>query len=253
MKKYFQTTLRLWRLLKPFHRYFYVQLFFILIVQALTILTTQAMSKIIDYAVIKNWQKLYLIIVVYFSIIIISRFIEYFSEKRQMKNSYAEIPQYMQEFSLRTILNLNSSQYTENHSAIRQQIIDRGENSIQGIIEKLLLQLIPLIALFIFSLIAIGFYSKTIALVSLLTMVISIIASIKFTNFWRPKAKENTDMWDKYRKVRVEAFEHLKLIKIFGVESQYIKKYLNERFSIVKHTLYVYTLNLNFGNVRIFL
>lgn len=250
MKKYFEITKRLWNLLKPFHKYFYLQLFFIITVQGLTIFNTKIVSEIIDYAIIKDWQKLSFIMIIYFALLLISRSIEYFSDKRQMENSYAEIPQYIQEFSLRTILNLNSSQYTENHSAIRQQVVDRGEDSIQGVIEKLLLQLIPLIVMFSLSLLAIGFYSKTIALVSLITLIISIIATVKFTDFWRPKAKENTDMWDKYRKVRVEAFEHLKLIKIFGVESQYIKKYLNERLSIVKHTLYVYNLNLNFGNIR---
>lgn len=250
MKKYFQTTLRLWKLLKPFHGYFYLQLFFIIIIQAASIFVTQLKSKIIDYAVIKNWDKLIFIVAVYFLFGIISRLIQYYSDKRQMENSYAGIPQHMQEFSLRSILNLNSSQYVENHSAIRQQVIDRGENSIQGIIEKLLLQLIPLVVMFIFAIVAISFYSKTIALVSLTTLIISTVATIKFTNFWRPKAKHNTDLWDKYRKVRVEAFEHLRLIKIFGVESQYVKKYLSQRLFIIKNTLYVYGLNLSFGNIR---
>lgn len=250
MKKYLETIWRLWKLLRPFHRYFYLQLFFIIIIQAASIFITQLKSEIIDYAIIKNWEKLIFIIVLYFLIMIISRLIQYYSDKRQMENSYAGIPQHMQEFSLRSILNLNSSQYVENHSAIRQQVIDRGENSIQGIIEKLLLQLIPLVVMFIFAIVAISFYSKTIALVSLITLIISTVATIKFTNFWRPKAKHNTDLWDKYRKVRVEAFEHLRLIKIFGVESQYIKKYLSQRLSIIKNTLYVYNLNLSFGNTR---
>jgi len=103
--------------------------------------------------------------------------------RKEIQNSYGKIQQYLEEYSLEKLFKLNSSQYTENHSAIRLQIIDRGENAVQTIIETLLLQALSTILIFITSIIAIGFYSINISILYIITMTIVIYVTYKFTNY----------------------------------------------------------------------
>lgn len=250
MKKYFETTLRLWRLLKPFHRYFYGQLLLIVCTQALGIFMTFMVSKIIDNSVTKNWTIVIIFAFTYLISLALMKISNYIQNIRALKTSNSKIQQYLQKYSLEKVLKLNTSQHIEDHSAIRLQVIDRGENSLQTIIETLLFNALPTITILMFSIIAIFFYSKSIAVLSILTFIVVLLATIKFTNYWRPLQRKNIDQWDKQRKIRVEAFEHLKLIKIFGMEISYIKKYISNRLSIVEYMIDIWMQSHNFRLTR---
>ena len=250
MKKYIEITKRLWKLLKPFHKYFYLQLFFTTIIQLASIYSTSVVSKIIDNSVSRRWENVEFFLLIYIIVLIINRIINFISDKQELKKEYSEIPQYMQEFSLKKVLGLNASQYIENNSSIRLQIVGRGEDSATNIIETLLLQALPLVMTFTFSITAIAFYSKKIALYSFITVIISIYGTVKFTNYWRPKMRKNVDQWDEQRKIRVESFSHLRLIKLFSMEPNFVQKYISKRLEIAEYNVYVWILNLNFKTIR---
>ena len=250
MKKYLETTWRLWKLLKPFHKYFYSQLFFTVAIQLSSILTTLVIAKIIDKSILKDWRVVIIYFIVYFILLSLNKIFSFISGRNQVKNSYGKIQQFLEGYSLEKILTLNVSQYIENHSAIRLQIIDRGEVATQRIIETLLLQGIPTILMFLLSIAAISYYSINIALISIISIVLVIFVTYKFTNYIRPKFREDTDNWDKQRKIQVEAFEHLRLIKLFGMEDNFILKYLKNRLGVMEYFLYVWLMNTNFANWR---
>lgn len=250
MKKYFETTWRLWKLLKPFHGYFYSQLFFTIIIQLSTIFTTFLVSKIIDKSLLRDWRIVAIYFIIYFILLIISRIVSYISNIESIKQSSGTMQQFLEEFSLRSVLKLNSSQYIENHSAIRLQIIEKGEDAAQEIIETILLQALPLILTFIFSVFAIGFYSISIAVISFIVILITTFTTYKFTNYLRPLRRKSSDMWDRQRKIKVEGFEHLKLIKLFSMEEKYIVKYLKNRLETMNYHLSVWIKNADFSNIR---
>ncbi len=250
MKKYFETTWRLWKLLKPFHKYFYYRIFFIAINQFVSIYSTFLVSKIIDNSVNKSWQLVIIYFIIYFIILMINRLVFYLSGKKEIEYSYGKIQQFLEGFSLRKVLSLNASQYIENHSAIRMQIIDRGESSVQSIIETILLQIFPLILTLVGSLFAIAIYSWQISIITFIVMIIVIIAIYKFNNYWRPLQIKNRENWNKQRKIQVEAYEHLKTIKLFGVENNFIKYFIRNRFEIVKYHIFTQMKRLTFGNIR---
>lgn len=190
MKKYLETTLRLWRLLKPFHRYFYLQLFLILITQGVYTLMTLNISKIIDSTVSKNWNLLVYFLIYYLLLMIIKNISDAMQGRQEIKFSMGKISTFIQEYSLRKILGLNAQQYVEDHSAIRQQVVDRGEDALINIIETLLLSLIPIILTFTFSIIAISYYPKFLGLYSLLFISIVIIATARWNVYFRPFRKK---------------------------------------------------------------
>lgn len=250
MKKYLETTLKLWRLLKPFHGYFYKQLFLILIVQGAFTMLTLNLSKIIDTTVNKNWELLSYFLLSYLFLLIIKNIADAIKGRQEIKVSMGKIRNFLQEFSLKEILKLNTSQYTEDHSAIKQQVVDRGEDSVLNIVETLSFSIIPLFFTFLFSIIAITYYSSVLGIYSLVFILLVTFATIKFTKYFRPMLRKNIDNWDKQRKVRVEAFEHLRLIKIFGMEKIYIYKYIKDRTELLKYHIYIWLINSNFWITR---
>ncbi|MEI6352442.1 MAG: ABC transporter ATP-binding protein [Candidatus Nomurabacteria bacterium] len=250
MKKYFQTTWRLWKLLKPFHRYFYIQLLLILITQGVATVLTLNISKIIDATINKNWNLLIYFLLSYLILMIIRNVSNAIEGRQEIKYSMGTMRTYIQEYSLNKILKLNASQYAEDHSAIKQQIIDRGEDSLINIIETLLLSILPIVLTFIFSVIAISYYSKTIGIYSIVFIFIIIFATIKFTKYFRPLMRKNIDNWDQQRKVRVEAFEHLRLIKLSSMENVYTLKYIKDRAEMVKYHVWIWLLNSKFWITR---
>jgi ABC-type multidrug transport system fused ATPase/permease subunit len=160
------------------------------------------------------------------------------------------IQQYLEEYSFEKIFSLNASQYAEGHSAIRLQVINRGENAIENIISTIVLTLLPTASQILFSIIAISFYSYTIALTCAATVVVLVLWSNRFSGFHRPFIKENIENWDTQRKVRTEAFQHLTLIKVVAAENRYLKKYLSNRLANIKHSIFTWGLSLKHGHRR---
>jgi ATP-binding cassette subfamily B protein len=155
--------------------------------------------------------------------------------------------QFLEEFSFKKIFNLNPSQYQEGHSAIRLQVINRGEDAVEIIISTVVLNIIPVAVQIIFAITAISFYSKTVALWCFFSIIVVVIWSNRFSRFHRPYIQKNMDNWDIQRKIRTEAFQHLNLIKLSGAESTYLAKYLENRLEVLEHRILTFTLSLRYN------
>lgn len=250
MQKYLPTILRLWKLLQPFHKHFYFQLGTTIAIQAINIFSVLMMAKALDAVIAKEVNILIYIAVLYPIISIISNRISLAASFKSLRYLENNIQQYLEEYSFKNIFKLTVSQYTDDHSAIKLQTINRGEDSAQNIIETLLLSLLPVATQTIFSLAAIAFYSPLVALWCFATLCIVIIWSNKFSEYHRPFIKENISNWDIQRKVRSEGFQHLPLIKIFAAESTYLKKYLKDRLAILEHSIFTFTKSNVHGHRR---
>ncbi|MFO0743453.1 MAG: ABC transporter ATP-binding protein [Candidatus Paceibacterota bacterium] len=250
MKKYFEITKRLWKLLKPFHKYFYGQFFFTISLQLISIISTFIISKIIDNSISKSWNFVYIYFSIYFLLLVIQRIFNNKSANENLKKSYGYIQQFLEEFSFKKILNLNTSQYIEDHSAIRMKIVDDGESATQRILETLILSLLPVILNFLFSILIISFYSKILSIISIFTIIVVIYANYRFTNFFRPLQRKSRDQKNEFKKVRVEGFEHLKLIKLLSIEDIFLVKYLEKRLINTEYFIKIWLLNNKFVNIR---
>lgn len=241
MQKYLTTIVRLWRLLQPFHKDFYIQLSSIVVQQAIQVGITFIFAKTLDALISKNIPLLVWIIILYPILNIVKNRIGYYTDLHSIKKIDNAIQQFLEEFSFKKIFTLNISQYREDHSAIKLQVINRGENAVENIVSTLVLTFIPAITQIIFALVAISFYSVTVALWCLITLLIAIAWSNHFSNFHRPLLKENMENWDKQRKIRTEAFQHLSLIKLLSSETHYLSKYLKNRFSFAQFNIQVWS------------
>lgn len=251
MKKYFPLLKRVWALLKPFHKSFYIQLASIIVQQLLSIVVTVLAAKMLDALVTGNTRFIFWFIgLSVFISIIQNRIIAYYTDLHALKYLDNNIQQFLEEYSFKKIFSLNPSQYHEGHSAIKLQVINRGETAIEDIVSTAILTVIPVIAKITFSLVAIGFYSPIVAGWCLITLIVITFWSNAFANFHRPYIQTNMENWDEQRKVRTEAFQHLSLVKLLAAELDYLKRYLKNRASYLDHKILTFTLSYKHGYNR---
>lgn len=250
MKKYFSLTLRLWKLLSNFHKEFYFQLFSVICQQLIGVGTVLVAAKMLDALVTKNTQTIPWLIGIFFLANVVRNRIGYYTDLRSLKYIDNAVQQFLEEYSFKKIFNLNPSQYAEGHSAIKLQVISRGENAVENIISSIVLSVLPATSQVLFSIAAVAFYSKLLALWCLTTLIIVVLWSNHFAKYHRPFIKQHTDNWDEHKKIRTEAFQHLTLIKIIAAETHYLKKYLANRLAILDYSTFTWSMNIRHGFTR---
>lgn len=250
MQKYFSLIFRLWKLLKPFHKDFYIQLLSSIIQQGIVVFTIYILSKALDAIVHQQFDLALTYIMYNLVAMLIKIVISYFSEIHAQNNIGYAIQQHLEEYSFRKIFKLNISQYTEDHSAIKEQVINRGENAVENIISTIVLSLLPTVTQILFSIVALSFYSRWIALWTIATLVIAILWSNYFAKYHRPFIKQDINNGDKQKKVRTESFQHLSLIRTLGAENLYLTKYLTNRQSFMDYKKFVWNKATRHGHKR---
>ncbi len=250
MQKYFSLIFRLWKLLKPFHKDFYIQLLSSIIQQGIVVFTIYILSKALDAIVHQQFDLALTYIMYNLVAMLIKIVISYFSEIHAQNNIGYAIQQHLEEYSFRKIFKLNISQYTEDHSAIKEQVINRGETAVENIISTIVLSLLPTVTQIFFSIVALSFYSQWIALWTIATLVIAILWSNYFAKYHRPFIKQDINNGDKQKKVRTESFQHLSLIRTLGAENLYLTKYLTNRQSFMDYKKFVWNKATRHGHKR---
>lgn len=245
MQKYISITKTLWKIVKPYHKYFYIQVCLVFLFQAFSIVVTVLNSHLINNLVLRSLRDASVIFGIWLIVIIMMNVVFYFQEKIRETKLSETLSQYLQEYSLRRILNLTVSQHIEDHSAIKLTIINRGEGATNSIISSLITNVIPTILYTIIALSTLAYYSVLLGVVSFVIMVALFYISYRFRVFHYPYVLKNRDNWVEQNKRRTESFTHLTLAKFFGRENFFIKKYLEKRGAAVEHHLTTRMLNVS--------
>ncbi len=241
MQKYYHTTLRLWKLLQPFHKHFYLQLFYNAFDQGLRLLITYLMALTLNSLISKDINFLIFMAFAFPVANFLKDFIGYALGQHNLKHLDQNIYSFLQSYSLKKIFELNASQYLEDHSSIKLQVIDRGETAVENVISTLLVTILPVFIQVLFTLIIISFYSIWITVISLLTLVTILLWANNFSKFHRPLIRNMMEKFDFFRKIRTEAFQHLGLIKVSGVDNNYLKEYTNDRKKLIYYFIEIWT------------
>lgn len=218
--------------------------------QAIAIWQTWLIAQILNHLIQASYQNALETVGILSLSVICRMTLSHISEMNNLKNLSYNIQQFLEEYSLKNIFNLNISQYTEDHSAVKMEVINRGENATEQIINTYVLNLIPTATQIIFSLLAISYYSPLISLLTLVTLSMTIYWTNSFSKWHRPLVRKNIDNWDEQRKVRTEAFQNLTLIKNNGTEDFYLDKYLENRQSYIAYAIDTFTYRFNHDTKR---
>ncbi len=238
MKHHAKNILRLWKILSPFHKYFYLQLFLILCAQGIVVWYAKLSSDILNSLVTKDPRLIISFLSIWAFVILLDKAIEYISKINSTKNLEQKIYQHLQEFSFKKLFSLNVSQYIEEHSALKLTIIQKGENSIEQIIEKIITTVIPTLVLIVISTLTLAFYSPLIAGVSFVIIIIIFTWAYFFNQTQYPFIIINRDNWNQQSKFRSDSFMHLQLIKTLNRASYFLKTYLKKRLDTTTYHIH---------------
>ena len=166
MRTHISLVLKLWTLLKPFHKYFYVQLFFITILQLLIILIAFINGAVLTNIVSANWHTVALLFFAFLLAHEIDSIFSFLSQRNAAHHLDQPIHQFLQKYSMQKILTLTPEQHTEDHSAIKLSIVGRGEQAVQNIIGRIIETIIPTITLLIITVITLSILKPFLGAVS---------------------------------------------------------------------------------------
>ncbi len=253
MQKYIHTTWRLWKLLKPFHKDFYIQIALIASTKALDSIFAFIVGNVFTNVSVKNIDGTVRILFIYFMTLCIYWIVTYFQEKHKaLKTDHVILEQYVQAESLKKVLSLTISEHTDNHSAIKQDIIQKGEGSLINFIRVILFQLLPLIFLMLATLVSMYIIAPVLCVLFVVSLIFFVMWSTHFNKKYIPLEKENIANWRAQRKIRQESFTHMTLIKFLSIEKIFISKYVKERLGSVLFYNKVNLISLTFRNKRNF-
>jgi ABC-type multidrug transport system fused ATPase/permease subunit len=239
MQKYTYLTKEAWKLLRPFHRYFYIHLVMIFLISAIGVYVVTVEGRIFTAIANKDIQNFYHILITLvglYTVLTVVTFLREYNEKSRLDH---DIAQHLQHVSFSKILHLTVEQHIEDHSAIKQQIIVRGENAVEAIIKAYINDFFPNILYIILSLVALTYYNIYVGLASFFFAFILALWMNHFLNFYKPLVKKNRDNWTEQGRTRTEAFTHLQLIKLLGREDYFITKYLEKRKGFANFGKYI--------------
>jgi ABC-type multidrug transport system fused ATPase/permease subunit len=250
MQKYLSLIHRLWKLLTPFHKDFAIQLTSSVAQQAIVVFSIYIIAQSLDAIVHKQFEIAFWYTVCNLGLGLSKVLIGYFTELHAQDKLGFAIQQHLEEYSFKQIFKLNIFQYIEDHSAIKEQVINRGESAVENIISTLVLTLLPTFTQITFALIAMSLYSKVVALWTLCVLIIVILWSNFFAKYHRPFIRQDIDNMDKQKKIRAESFQHLSLIRTLGAESLYLAKYLKNRQGFMDYKKFVWSKSVRHGHKR---
>ena len=130
MKHYFHNILRLWKILKPFHLHFYVQLGFIFVTQLFVVVFAYITSQLLNNLVAKDIRMLVMFFIAWALLSCLEILIDYFARVNRVKNLDESLFSHLQSFSFRHLLSLTIAQHVEDHSALKLTIISKGETAV---------------------------------------------------------------------------------------------------------------------------
>jgi ABC-type multidrug transport system fused ATPase/permease subunit len=235
MKQNLSTLIQLWKIFRPFHTAIYLQVGLIFLLQFINVLITVNFSKILNVIVLLDRPGVAKYLFITFSLSILYVLVDYAVEYIQQTKLNQQIIQFLQEFSLRKILTLTVEQHIEDHSAIKLQIISSGETAAEQIISMLFASILPISLYIIIAIGTLFTYNIPLGIFSLIVMLTLFFWTYKFRTFHHPYISKNRENWIMQSKHRTEVFTHLSLVKTFAQENLFIKRYLGDRFKIVKH------------------
>ncbi len=237
MSTHIKNVFRLWNILKPFHKYFYLQLGLIVLAQGFVVAIAYGQSKILNFLVEKNVELLIYAFTAYAIIYAIDVLVDYITVRNAQNNLDQTLFQHIQEFSYKKILSLTPAQHIEDHSALKLTVVAKGEQAIQDIINKIITTVLPTITLAIITVATLYVQSLILAVVSTCVIITISVWSFLFQKNHHTYVTTNRDNWNEQSRQRTEAFTHLQTVKLLHREDYFLKEYLRKRLNAVKHHL----------------
>lgn len=237
-------------LLKPFKKYFYLQLLLILLSQFIIVYTTVITGKILNFVALKDVNNLKLYFTLLFLLYLLGRALTFALSRLNMKHVFFNLAHYLRKKSLCSITTLNYKQIIDNHSAFNYAVVSKGEQSVASAVDIVITTILPYVGLVIISFTTIAYYTPSLAVYIFVALCIFIYWEIAYLKVFAPMMDEYNKSYDINNKRFAEAYTHLGTVKLLAVANKYTEKKLMLELPIIKNNIKTWLVNIKHFTIR---
>ncbi len=213
-------------LFKPFWKYVSIIVFILIIIQLIGTLAPYLLGKSID-AVTKG--NIHLTFLLLFISLIISIFqsigLWWLKEYIEIKKLDTHIQKSFSIYSLNKMLQFSIGQHINEHSGVKQTIVNKGQNSVSSLIEIVFWNLIPNLLQVLVTLIILFIFDWRIAIIAFVFVTIYIIVSYKRNIIVYPIVDEIRKKHQAQGKTESELYRNSTLVISEAQEKETIKNF----------------------------
>ena len=218
---------KVWEIYKPFRKTALILFGFLFAMQALSLVAPFLLKQIIDSIVAKApLEAIIRLALISLAVFFVQNiFLSYWKENFELEKVDYDIPRYVANKTLEKVFSLSIGQHNNQHSGIKQSVINRGEHSLQSLAFITLYEILPLIL----KIAVVGTFvlimNPIIGGVLALTATLFAIASIYINSLVGEELKEYQEIGHRNYKKHAEILRNPELILVQAQEQKIQNEY----------------------------
>lgn len=198
---------------RPFWKYLIAMIAFYFIAQLIGTLSPFLFGKSIDAVTHRDAHLAFVYIAISFAFTVFQSIVLLIlRERTEIIYLDDKVQQYFSEVSLKKIVSFSVGQHHNEHSGVKQSVINKGQNALSGFTENMIYQILPGSMQVLVTLIILAIFDWRIAITATVFVVIYIAVSIKRNNNFIPKIEKARAKRQGQQKVQSELYRNATLV-----------------------------------------
>lgn len=223
MKQFLSRT---WDLYKPFRGVIGVMFAYMIVGQALGLVSPYLYGRIIDGVISHQpLRQVLLVALLAFAVYAVQEVISYFSDVYELRKFDFTVPRHLSINTLRSFFGFSIGQHNNQNSGVKRSVITRGEHALNSLAFTFAYEVIPLALMVAFTIGALLYISWVLGSIVLVGVVLFISISIYLNNTLRSEMKEVRDLWVENDKTQGEIIQNVQLVQVNAQERRVTDQY----------------------------
>jgi len=211
---------------RPFWKYFIITGLLIALVQALATFTPYLFGRGVDAIISGNTRVTFFFILVSFCIAILQQqIIWYIKEYIDIKKLDVNIDVALSNISLKKMFQFSIGQHINEHSGVRQTVVNKGQNSLTQLVNMFIYDLLQTGILIIITFISLFLFDWKVAGVALSFTLFHVLVAYKRNQKYFPKVDEVRKKNQAQSKLQSELFRNSTLVIAEGQEDRTVTEF----------------------------
>ncbi|HSE56615.1 MAG TPA: ABC transporter ATP-binding protein, partial [Candidatus Paceibacterota bacterium] len=213
MKKQKSFIKKIIQFFRPFWKYFAITMFLIVVVQAFAAFTPYLFGKGVDAVIKGNVRLTFIFLIVSFLITILQQqVIWYLKEYIDIKKLDINIDRALSIISLKRMFQFSIGQHINEHSGVRQTIVNKGQNSLNGLVNNFIYTILQTGLQVLVILVILILFDWRVGATAFAFMLLHILISNRRNHVYFPKIDEVRKKNQAQSKLQSELFRNATLV-----------------------------------------
>lgn len=216
-----EMVLRIYEIYKPFRKAILGLFCFNMLNQAMTLVSPVLYGKIID-AIISHKTMGYVMMLAVMALVmyLVNNALWYFRDRFEIKNLDYKVTQHISNITLAKVLSFSVGQHNNEHSGVKQSIINRGEGALKRLTSSIIYQLIPMMLRVLFTMATLFYMNGILGLTVLASIILFLGITILINRRMEDNLKKEQEMGHEAGKVHNEIIRNIGTVQINAQEKK---------------------------------